>query len=123
MAYNRFIHINGPRTLVDLATHSLFVVISKILPENTREVKRCDLCKFTIKSDNLNGVEEIPCNCFQYYQHVLGLYRNLPVELREDALKIAQKQLDNTNSVQTLLGSKILLNISGMHFDVLLPHS
>lgn len=112
MAYNRFIHVTGPRTLVDLATHSLFLVVSKILPETTREVKRCHLCKFTIKNDNFDGVEGSPCNCFQYYQHVLGLYRNLPVELRQEILEIAQRELDNTNSVQTLLGRKILIIIA-----------
>ena len=59
MASNRFIHKTGPRTLVDLATHSLFLVVSKILPENTRNVKRCHLCKFNIKNDNFDEGETV----------------------------------------------------------------
>ena len=111
MASNRFIHKTGPRTLVDLATHSLFLVVSKILPENTRNVKRCHLCKFNIKNDNFDEVGGRPCTCFQYYHHVVELYRDLPVELRQETLEIAQRELDNTHSVQTLLGNKIRIFI------------
>ena len=106
MASNRFIHITGPRTLVDLATHSLFLVVSKILPKDTPKVQRCPQCEFHLKCDDFEAIEETPCNCFKYYREVLALCSNLPVQLRQETLETAQRELDNIRSVQILLGNK-----------------
>ena len=46
------------------------------------------------------------CSCFRYYQQIVDLLCDLPYELNERIVEVAQKELDNSNSVQILLGKK-----------------
>ena len=104
MANEQYNVINGPKSLLDLATHSLFRVFSKILPDNMTKVEYCNNCVLNTTRHSLDVLNYDPCKCFRYYQHVRDLYCDLPLALRHQTLDIATREMDNSKSVQTLLG-------------------
>jgi hypothetical protein len=106
MAHDQFLCMARPKSLLDLATHSLFRVISKIIPEHTRTVEWCTICKSNMSNYYGLGVdaENKKCRCFRYYQQIVHMLRDLPFELSQRIVDVAQKELDNSNSVQVLLG-------------------
>ena len=108
MAYDQFLCIARPKSLLNLSTHSLFRVISKILPERTRTVEWCSICILNVSNyyDLDVRAQNKKCRCFRYYQQIVDLLCDLPSELNERIVDVAQKELDNSNSVQVLLGKK-----------------
>ena len=103
-----WLNMARPKSLLDLSTHSLFRVISKIIPEHTRKVEWCTLCILNMSNYYDLGVraQNKKCSCFRYYQQIVDLLCDLPSELNERIVEVAQKELDNSNSVQILLGKK-----------------
>ena len=108
MAYDQYLCMARPKSLLDLATHSLFSVISKIIPENTRTVEWCTICRLKISKYYGHDVssQNKKCRCFRYYHQIVDLLCDLPIELNQRIVDVAQKELDNSNSVQVLLGKK-----------------
>ena len=106
MSYDQFIPIARPKSLLYLSTRALFGVVSKVLPENTRKVEWCRVCRRKMATYNPDILKPSDCNCFRYYKPTMDLLYNLPLELRHRTLEVAQKELDNSTSVQILLGKK-----------------
>ena len=108
MAIGELFFVGGPGSLLELSILSLFKGISKIIPQNTKRVEWCIKCKLGDNNcDNYQDGIKSHCNCFRYYQNVFDLISTLPFELQEKILEVAQKELDNSNSAQTLLGMKM----------------
>ena len=103
MAIGELFFLGGPASLLELSVQTLIKIIPNLLPSNTKRVEWCSGCDAGDDS-GFEGEIILNCKCFRYYKNVSDLMCTLPFELQEKILEVAQKELDNSNSAQILLG-------------------
>ena len=106
MAIGELFFLGGPASLLELSVQTLIKIIANLLPSNTKKVEWCSGCESGNESSFGREIT-LNCKCFRYYKNISDLLSTLPFELQEKILEVAQKELDNSNSAQILLGKKM----------------